>query len=429
MFATVYFRPPQAVLFLGTDLGTGLGTDMASKLTARKVETAKPGKYSDGGNLYLIVSETGARKWVLRFTWRGRAKEMGLGSAASVPLADAREKAASARRKIAQGLNPIDERKRDGGIPTFGEMADDVRETLSAGFRNEKHKAQWKSTLETYAAPLRAKPVDTIATDDVLAVLKPIWTTKAETASRVRGRIEKVLDAAKAKGFRDGENPARWRGHLDHLLPRPSKLARGHHAAMPYEDVAAFVAKLRKREATSALALELCILTAARSGEILGMRWSEIDLDKKIWTVPADRMKAGREHRVPLVAARRRNPAQAREAQDRRFRLSRAGAQQAAFQHGDGNGVAPDEDRGRHRSRLPLQLPGLGGQRLQLPARSHRDGAGARHRRQGRASLPPQRRAGEAPQADGGMGGLLRARPAGNVVQIGNRKRPDLATG
>ena len=273
---------------------------MASRLTARKVETARPGKYSDGGNLYLIVSEAGSRKWVLRFTWRGRAKEMGLGSVAKVPLADAREKAASARRKIAQGLNPIDERKRDGGIPTFGEIANDVREALSVGFRNEKHKAQWKSTLETYAAPLRAKPVDTIATDDVLAVLKPIWTTKAETASRVRGRIEKVLDAAKAKGFRDGENPARWRGHLDHLLPRTSKLARGHHAAMPYEEVAAFIAKLREREAASALALELCILTAARSGEILGMRWLEIDLDKKTWTVPADRMKAGREHRVPL---------------------------------------------------------------------------------------------------------------------------------
>jgi integrase len=275
---------------------------LASKLTARKVETAKPGKYSDGGNLYLIVSETGARKWVLRFTWRGRAKEMGLGSAAGVPLADAREKAASARRQIAQGQDPIEERKRDGGIPTFGEMADDVRETLSAGFRNEKHKAQWKSTLETYAAPLRAKPVDTIATGDVLGVLKAIWTTKAETASRVRGRIEKVLDAAKAKGFREGENPARWRGHLDHLLPRPSKLSRGHHAAMPYEEVAAFIAKLRGREATSALALELCVLTAARSGEILGMRWSEIDLDKEVWTVPAARMKAGREHRVPLAS-------------------------------------------------------------------------------------------------------------------------------
>jgi integrase len=273
---------------------------MPSKLTARKVESARPGKYSDGGNLYLIVSRTGSRKWMLRFTWRGQAKEMGLGSAASVPLADAREKAAAARRKIAQGFNPIDERKRDRGIPTFSEMADEVREALSVGFRNEKHKAQWKSTLETYAAPLRRKPVDTITTDDVLNVLKPIWTAKAETASRVRGRIEKVLDAAKAKGFRDGENPARWRGHLDHLLPRPSKLTRGHHAAMPYENVAAFLVELRKRQSGAALALELCILTAARSGEILGMPWSEIDLEAKIWTVPATRMKAGREHRVPL---------------------------------------------------------------------------------------------------------------------------------
>ena len=171
---------------------------------------------------------------------------MGLGTPATVSLADAREKAASARRKIAQGLNPIDERKRTSGVPTFGEMADQVRETLSAGFRNEKHKAQWKSTLATYAAPLRNKPVDTVTTDDVLAILKPIWTTKPETASRVRGRIEKVLDAAKAKGFREGENPARWRGHLDHLLPRPSKLARGHHAAMPYDEVAAFVAELQR---------------------------------------------------------------------------------------------------------------------------------------------------------------------------------------
>jgi integrase len=273
---------------------------MAGHLNARKVETAKPGKYGDGANLYLVVSETGAKKWVLRFTWRSKPKEMGLGSATGVSLADAREKAATARRTIAKGINPIEERKRDGSIPTFGEVADDVRQSLSQGFRNEKHKAQWKSTLENYAAPLRAKPIDIIGTDDVLAVLKPIWTTKAETASRVRARIEKVLDGAKAKGFRDGENPARWRGHLDHLLPRPSKLARGHHAAMPYEDVAAFIVKLRKREASAAQALELCILTAARSGEILGMQWSEIDLDTKVWTVPANRMKAGREHRVPL---------------------------------------------------------------------------------------------------------------------------------
>lgn len=269
-------------------------------LSARKVATAKPGKYCDGDNLYLIVSPTGSRKWVLRFTWRGKAKEMGLGSADSVPLADAREKAATARRMIAQGLNPIDERKRTSGVPTFGEMADQVREALSFGFRNEKHKAQWKSTLATYAAPLWTKPVDTILTDDVLAVVRPIWHAKPETASRLRGRVEKVLDAAKAKGFRTGENPARWRGHLDHLLPKPSKLARGHHAAMPYEDVAGFVAQLRERDSTAALALEFCILTAARSGEVFGARWSEIDLEKKVWTVPADRMKAAREHRVPL---------------------------------------------------------------------------------------------------------------------------------
>lgn len=273
---------------------------MAGNLTARKVETAKPGKYGDGGNLYLIVSESGSRKWVLRFTWRGSAKEMGLGSAKLVSLAEAREKAATALRMVARGINPIEERKRDNGTPTFGDMADSVCQTLSDGFRNEKHKAQWKSTLKTYAAPLRSKPVDTITTDDILTVIKPIWTLKPETASRVRGRVEKVLDAAKAKGFRDGENPARWRGHLDHLLPKPSKLERRHHAAMAYEDIAAFVGDLRKRQATAALALEYCILTAARSGEVLGAKWSEIDLIKKVWTIPASRMKAGREHRVPL---------------------------------------------------------------------------------------------------------------------------------
>ena len=273
---------------------------MAGNLTARKVQTAKAGKYSDGGNLYLIVSDAGTRKWVLRFTWRGKAKEMGLGSATTVDLADARERAVEARRKVAKGINPIEDRKRDNGIPSFGEVADSVRESLVAGFRNEKHKAQWKTTLATYAASLRDKPVDTITTDDVLAVLKPIWTTKSETASRVRGRIEKILDAAKAKGYRHGENPARWRGHLDHLLSKKSKLTRAHHAAMPYQDVAAFVGRLRESDSVGALALEFCILTAARSGEVLCARWSEIDLDKKIWTVPAHRMKAGREHRVPL---------------------------------------------------------------------------------------------------------------------------------
>jgi integrase len=273
---------------------------MTGRLTARKVETAKAGKYSDGNNLYLIVSDTGTRKWVLRFTWRDKAREMGLGTPATVSLAEAREKAANARRMIARGLDPILERKRTGCVPTFGEMADQVREALCAGFRNEKHKAQWKSTLATYAASLGDKPVDSITTDDVLAVLKPIWTTKSETASRVRGRIEKILDAAKAKDYRHGENPARWRGHLDHLLSKKSKLTRAHHAAMPYDHIAAFVGRLRESDSVGPLALEFCILTAARSGEVLGARWSEIDLDKKIWAVPAYRMKAGREHRVPL---------------------------------------------------------------------------------------------------------------------------------
>jgi integrase len=274
---------------------------MAGRLTARKVVTAKPGKYGDGGNLYLIVSPTGARKWVLRFTWHGVAREMGLGGAASVALADAREKAAAARRMIAKGLDPILARKRAGGAPTFGDLADEVRQSLAAGFRNVRHRAQWRTTLATYAAPLHDKPVNAITTEDVLAILKPIWSTKPETASRVRGRIEKVLDAAKAKGYRDGgENPARWRGHLDRLLPKQSNLARRHHAAMPYEKVAAFVGELRRVQAVAALALEFCIITAARSGEVLGARWSEIDFDAKVWVVPPARMKAGREHRVPL---------------------------------------------------------------------------------------------------------------------------------
>lgn len=273
---------------------------MSGNLTARKVETAKAGKYSDGGNLYLIVGPSGSRKWVLRFTWQGRAKEMGLGSASTVPLADAREAAQIARRKIAQGTNPIAARKADRGLPTFGEMADDVCSSLSEGFRNDKHKAQWKMTLATYAGPLRKMAVDEVTTEDVLSVLKPIWTTKPETAGRTRGRIEKVLDAAKARGFRSGENPARWRGHLDHLLPKPKKLSRGHHASMPYERVPHFMVELRERPAIAARALELCVLTAARSGEILGMRWSEIDLDERVWSIPAERMKAGRPHRVPL---------------------------------------------------------------------------------------------------------------------------------
>ncbi|MFO1118132.1 MAG: integrase arm-type DNA-binding domain-containing protein [Beijerinckiaceae bacterium] len=270
------------------------------KLSARKIKTADPGKYGDGEGLQFVVTASGSRKWVLRFQWNGKAREMGLGAYPEVELADAREKAREARRLIRAGVDPIADGKREKTVPTFGEMADAVTTDLSPGFRNEKHRAQWKMTLEVYAKPLRSKPVDAIDTADVLSVLKPLWTVKAETASRLRGRIEKVLNAAKAKGYRTGENPALWRGHLENLLPKQPKLVRGHHAAMAYADVPAFVGRLREREATAAMALEFTILTGARSGETLGARWEEFDLDAKVWTVPANRMKAGRIHRVPL---------------------------------------------------------------------------------------------------------------------------------
>jgi integrase len=277
------------------------------KLNTRQVATLnREGRHSDGGGLYLVVGPGASRRWAFLFRWRGKLKEMGLGSLASVSLADAREKAGEARRTVADGRNPIEDRRaqeaaQDAGT-TFGPFADNLMKVLAHGFRNEKHRAQWAMTLTTYAAPLRSMKLDDIATADVLAVLQPLWQTKAETASRLRGRIERVLDAAKAKGLRSGENPARWRGHLDALLPPRHRLTRGHHAAMPYDDVPAFIGRLRASESVSALALEFAIFTAARSGEVLGARWDEIDLDAKLWTVPAARMKAGREHRVPLTA-------------------------------------------------------------------------------------------------------------------------------
>src|ERR1700730_3065120 len=275
------------------------------KLSARAAPITKPGRHGDGRGLYLVVSGTGARKWVFRFTFGGRVTEMGLGNAA-VSLAKAREKGAEARRLVASGVNPIEARreaeKLAAGKPTFGQCADALLVAKSSQWRNEKHRAQWVMTLETYAAPLRSRPVDEIDTEAVLGVLQPLWRATPETASRLRGRIEAILDAARAKGYipRNEANPARWRGHLDKLLPKRQKLTRGHHAAMAFDDVPEFIGKLREREATAALALELLILAAARSGEVLGARWAEFDLEGKVWTIPAARMKAGREHRVPL---------------------------------------------------------------------------------------------------------------------------------
>jgi integrase len=272
------------------------------RLTARKVETAKPGVYVDGQGLRLVVGLAGSRKWVFRFMRQGRSQEMGLGGS-DVSLAVARERAGDARRALAAGQNPIAAaRLAKMHQATFGQVADEFVAAKQSEWRNGKHRAQWEMTLRRYCAPLRARPVDEIDTPAVVEVLKPLWSSVPETASRLRGRIEMVLDAARARGLigANEANPARWRGHLDKLLPKRQKLMRGHHAAMPFVDVPQFVARLRKREAVAALALEFAILTAARSGEVLGARWAEIDLQNAIWTIPATRMKGGRVHRVPL---------------------------------------------------------------------------------------------------------------------------------
>lgn len=276
------------------------------KLSARTVTTlSKPGRHSDGDGLYLVIDPSGARRWLYLFRWQGKLKEMGLGGVSTVSLADARDKAAEARKLVRAGVNPIEaKREAEAAVEagkTFGQCADELVEDIKDGFRNEKHKWQWSHTLKTYAASLRPIPIDAVSTEHVLDVLKPLWSTKQETASRLRGRIERVLDAAKAKGNRTGDNPARWRGHLDHLLPRRQKLQRGHHPAMPYADVPAFIADLRMRDATAAAALEFTVLCASRSGEVLGATWGEFDRKAKVWTIPGKRMKAGLEHRVPLT--------------------------------------------------------------------------------------------------------------------------------
>ena len=271
-----------------------------NRLNARAAATiTRHGRHADGGGLYLSISSNGGRRWVFLFRWHGKPTEIGLGSARDVTLARARELAAEARARLAEGISPKDARRPSGGS-TFGECADRLIEAMRPSWRNSKHAGQWEMTLRSYAGPLRRLPVDTITTEDVLSVLKPLWIEKPETASRLRGRIERVLDAAKAQGLRSGDNPARWRGHLDQLLPKRQGLTRGHHAAMNYTKLPAFIADLRARQATAALALEFTILTAARSGEVLRAQWEEFDLDRAVWTIPANRMKAGREHRVPL---------------------------------------------------------------------------------------------------------------------------------
>jgi integrase len=239
---------------------------------------------------------------VLRYRFQGRDREMGLGGE-YVSLKEARHSAAQARRQIREGLDPIEERRKARGkssAPTFAKCAKQFINDNQVAWGSAKHRAQWRNTLGSYVFPvLGDKPVDTIDVDDVLRVLTPLWTLRPETASRVRGRIERVLDWARARGLRHGENPARWRGHLDNLLPKRSKVrAVRHFAALPWRGVPAFMTALRAREGVAERALEFAVLTAARSGEVRGMRWDEVDGD--VWAIPAERIKAKQEHRVPL---------------------------------------------------------------------------------------------------------------------------------
>ncbi len=283
----------------------------SNKLTALAVAKQKtPGRYADGGGLYLQISPTGSKSWLFRYTRQGKAREMGLGALAVVSLLQAREKAAVARQVIAAGGDPIEVREADQAQAkleevrgmTFAQCADAYIQAHSPGWRNPKHAAQWPATLKTYAEPVfGALPVQMVDLALVLKVLEPIWSTKPETASRLRGRIEAVLDWAAVRGYRPPDNPARWKGHLDKLLPPRAKVRKvEHHAALPYGEIGAFMAGLREREGIAARALEFTILTAARTSEALNAEWSEFDLDAKLWSIPGARMKAGVDHRVPL---------------------------------------------------------------------------------------------------------------------------------
>jgi integrase len=289
------------------------------KLKDIQVRTAGAGVLGDGGGLVLRVTQgvTGLnRVWMFRYKRYGHAHWMGLGSYPDVTLARAREKAQDARRSLDDGLDPLAQKRAVRASLsqqqaeqikslTFDQAAGQYIASHSAGWRNGSHEKQWTASLRNNVSPvIGGLPVATIDTALVLKTLEPIWTTKPSTASRIRARIESILDWARVRGFREGENPARWRGHLDHLLPRPSKVkAAEHHPSLPYSEMHAFLQLVRARKGATALALEFIILTAARAGEVVGMKWAEVDLIAKVWTVPASRMKAGREHRVPLSAS------------------------------------------------------------------------------------------------------------------------------
>ena len=266
------------------------------------------GKHADGAGLYLFVDERTQEywRWFYIFSWRGRRPEMSLGCLRDVTLAEARHAASQARALVRAGRNPIEERKAAASAisgATFGEIADEYFASKQSEYRNDKYRSMVQKALTVDLLNLRPLAFDVIDTETILRILKPVWVETPETAKRLREKIEAIIDAATAKGLRQGDNPARWKGHLQHLLPKRQKLDKQHHAAMPYRELPAFWSRLRKVDTVAAMALQFTILTAARSGEVYGATWDEIDMINKVWTLPPSRMKAGRLHRVPLCDA------------------------------------------------------------------------------------------------------------------------------
>lgn len=305
-------------------MGRQAGNLTAAKVKALRHDPAKgkrPVRFPDGGNLYLQIAPGDSKSWLFRYTLHGRSREMGLGSVGEppdgVPLAEARKRAAAARAQLAEGVDPIDardaersdlKRKRvEAATQTFEAAARALVETKRAGWRSAKHATQWLATLEAHAFPtIGAKPVAAIGTEDVLAVLRPIWDRTPETASRLRQRIEAVLDDARVKGWRSEAlaNPARWKGHLSVTLPSPRRVrAVQHFPSLPWQQMDAFMAALAEREGMAAKALRFAILTASRTGAVRLMQWREIDLAAKVWTAPAASMKTKKPHRTPLCPA------------------------------------------------------------------------------------------------------------------------------
>lgn len=287
---------------------------LIGKLKALDVSKKRtPGCYGDGGGLWLQVGPTGAKSWLFRYMLRGKAENMGIGPSHTVGLADARHKASEYRRLLADGIDPKAQRNATRAANqlavtrtmTVRECAQAYIKVHRPGWKNAKHAMQWENTLRDYVFPtLGDLPIAAIDADLVIKCLSPIWTAKTETASRLRGRIESIIDWATTSKYRSGENPARWRGHLEHLLPAPSKVTKvSHHPALPYQEIAEFLGTLNAIPGVSALALRFTILTAARTSEVIGAKWDEIDFVTAVWTIPASRMKAGREHRVQLSSS------------------------------------------------------------------------------------------------------------------------------